>query len=154
MSNPIHVSETGRVRGLISGESPGFIQVQATRERGSRTQFRDRDRVAALRTMNAAGSMVYAIRTPDGLIKIGLSTDLATRRRHIGDEMLAVMFGDHVAEQAIHDQLSGHAHHGREWYYPTPEVLAVVNDMRARVGLEPLVDQPAYFRSSLTTRVA
>lgn len=47
--------------------------------------------------------------------------------------------GTYEDEQELHRQLADHLHHGREWYYPTPGVFAVVNDLRARLGQAPLV---------------
>lgn len=88
--------------------------------------------------MRAFGSVVYACRLPDGVIKIGHTGDLATRTRAIGGELLAFVPGTFDDEHAIHARLADHVHHGREWYFPTPGVLAVVNEMRARLGMEPV----------------
>jgi hypothetical protein len=102
---------------------------------------RNIDATAALRIVNLAGPVIYAARTRDGLIKIGVSAHMDTRLRQIGagnDDILGFTPGDRAAELAIHRRLTAHRHHGREWYYPTPGVLAVVNEMRAAMGLEPV----------------
>ena len=82
--------------------------------------------------------MLYAMRTPDGLIKIGITSDISHRRGQLSGEILGFTFGEQADELAIHHSLAAHVHHGREWYNPTPEVLAVVNEMRAGFDLDPL----------------
>lgn len=86
--------------------------------------------------------MIYAVRTTDGLIKIGHTTHLNNRMRSFGGlkHLLALKPGTRADELALHASLDGHAHHGREYYNPDPEVLAVVNDMRAAHGFAPLTN--------------
>lgn len=87
------------------------------------------------------GPVVYAARLPDRTIKIGYSTDVADRLNHLGcglAGLLALMPGTYEDEQAIHSGLIEHRARGREYYYPTPAVMAVVNDMRATFGMEPV----------------
>jgi len=73
------------------------------------------------------------------VVKIGHTTDLAARYRTLhATEVLAFTPGTLADEQALHDSLADHVHHGREWYYPTPGVMAVVNEMRDALGLEPV----------------
>lgn len=48
------------------------------------------------------------------------------------------MPGTREDEMAIHAILAEHRAHGNEYYHATPAVLAVINDMRARYGLEPI----------------
>ena len=96
--------------------------------------------IRALQANNA--SLIYAVRTRDGLIKIGCSTDLVTRLDHIKggvEEILALKPGTFADELAIHRSLRGHATEGREYYFPTPSVLRAVNAMRAPLGLDPIV---------------
>ena len=50
-------------------------------------------------------------------------------------ELLAFRVGAYEDEQAIHASLVEHRARAREYYNPTPEVLAVVNDMRNSLGL-------------------
>lgn len=91
-------------------------------------------RTAALRSI---GEVVYAVRCGDS-IKIGHTVNLAKRMNSLkATELLAFMAGTHEDEQALHSRLADHREHGREWYYPTPGVMAVVNEMRATLGLEP-----------------
>lgn len=89
-------------------------------------------RTQALKALIGDRSVVYAIRTPDGLIKVGCSASLWNRRRSLGAaaEILAFRFGDFDDEQAIHRALAEHRARGREYYHPTPAVMAMVNDMR------------------------
>lgn len=98
--------------------------------------LRDISRAAALR---AVGEVVYAARVGD-VVKIGHTVDLATRLRGLGVDAVVLAFapGSYADEQALHRRLADHLHHGREWYYPTPGVLRVVNELRAALGLEPV----------------
>lgn len=96
------------------------------------------DQYSALQTLGKLGAVVYAMRVTDGVIKIGHTSRPGKRRNEIAGEILAFRFGSRVDEQLIHASLKAHRHHGYEWYYPTPEVMAVVNDMRADLGMEPL----------------
>lgn len=91
------------------------------------------------------GPVIYAIRTGDDLIKIGYTTDLASRQRNFGKaqlgefgHILAARPGTRQDEQAIHQRLKGLAARGWEYYPWRPEVVAVVNEMRASLGLGPL----------------
>lgn len=93
-----------------------------------------RERNAALR---AFGEVVYAVRCGD-VVKIGHTTDLAVRLRQLHGEIIAFRQGTYDDEQTLHARLVDHLHHGREWYYPTPGVMAVVNEMRATIGLDPI----------------
>lgn len=89
--------------------------------------------------LRALGSVVYAVRVPGQVIKIGCTSDLATRAQALGaEEILAFKPGEYADEQLIHSGLVAHRHHGREYYHPTPEVLAVVNEMRDDLGLDPV----------------
>lgn len=91
--------------------------------------------------LNSLGSVVYALRTRDGLIKIGFTSRLGGRAGNLGgmDRLLAVRMGATVAdEQAIHDTLSGLAVRGREYYPPVPEVLHLVNEMRRKLRQPPI----------------
>jgi hypothetical protein len=106
--------------------------VESIKRRGSvRTQ--------AIHAMTGGEPVVYALRLLDGIIKIGCTRDLPKRRTaYDRSEILAFRFGDEQDEQAIHATLIPHRARGREYYHPTPEVLAVVNDMRSDFNLPPL----------------
>ena len=95
----------------------------------------NRDTIASLQ---GGRPMLYAMRVKGGLIKIGCSRNIGERRRNLTGELLAMAPGDFADELAIHQSLAGHAHHGREYYNPTPEVLAVVNELREYFKLDPL----------------
>lgn len=91
--------------------------------------------------LNSLGAGIYAVRTADGLIKIGQTSHLGNRIRSYGTgrELLAIRLGATFAdEQAIHESLAGHSVRGREWYAPAQPVLDVVNAMRADLGQEPI----------------
>jgi len=89
------------------------------------------------------GPVIYALRLDDGVIKIGFTTDLSDReitvRRQSGSEHSEVLafrlMGTYEDEQDIHAGLISHRAYGWEYYHPTPEVLDVVNAMRADIGL-------------------
>lgn len=102
-----------------------------------------RARNDALRALQgSADLLIYAVRTNDGLVKIGGSADIVNRLDHIKggvSEILAIKPGTRHEERDIHRALSGHATDGREYYLPTPSVLKVVNAMRAPLGLEPVI---------------
>lgn len=86
-----------------------------------------------------AESVIYAVQFPDGVIKIGCTTNLVRRRYgYRQHEILGFRPGDMAEEKAIHETLSPHLAWGREWYHPVPAVLDVVNGMRAHFNLEPL----------------
>lgn len=92
--------------------------------------------------LNGLGPVIYAVRLPDGLVKIGFTSTLARRCSQLGgmDGLLAVRLGaTYAEEQALHDSLAEHVAHGREFYHPTTEVLAVLNAMRDEIGMPPLV---------------
>jgi len=85
--------------------------------------------------------LIYAIRCPDGVIKIGHTRDLAARRRHFDTTpkaILAVQPGTYDDEQAVHARLSPSLARGREYYHPTSEVLAYVNGVRTTLGIDPV----------------
>lgn len=95
--------------------------------------------------MASLGSVIYAARlADDGFIKIGWTEHFAERLRFLKSynqqsvELLAFQFGDRDAEQAIHAALRAHVARGREYYLPTPEVLTVVNEMRADLNMPPI----------------
>lgn len=84
------------------------------------------------------GDVVYAVRCRDGAIKIGWTSNIRNRIRELRvplDGILALVPGTLEDEQAVHAGLVEHRAHGREFYHPTPEVIAVVNEMRATYNL-------------------
>ena len=91
------------------------------------------------------GSMLYAMRVDD-LIKIGWTSMLLTDRRDRIKtecsasvvEILAFTPGTRADERDLHHSLANSVKRGREWYHPTPEVMAVVNEWRAQWGRAPI----------------
>ena len=113
----------------------------ADHNRGHR-KTRSLSRSEALRIF---GSVVYAARLADGTIKIGWTEDFENRIRYLASatkqdvELLAFRAGTYEDEQAIHHSLAAHRIEGkREFYYPTAEVLRVVNDMRTALNMPPV----------------
>ena len=102
---------------------------------------RGRARGEALRSLIPHGEpVVYAIRLVDGVVKIGCTRNLPKRRAfYPGGEIIGFRFGDEDAERAVHARLRSSVARGREYYHLTPEVLAVVNEMREDFGLSPLI---------------
>jgi hypothetical protein len=106
----------------------------------SRHQYREVSLTAALRLL---GPVVYALRLDDGVIKIGYTTNLEDRRHTVckqsGSQSAEVLGfrigGTYAEEQAIHDSLRAHVAKRVEYYHPTAEVMAVVNDLRSTLDL-------------------
>jgi hypothetical protein len=96
-----------------------------------------REQTQAIALLTQGRPTVYALRMPDGVIKIGCSSDLARRRQRLGldSEILGFMHGDFETEAAIHSQLRPYRARGQEYYHPVPAVLAVVNEMRDQFNL-------------------
>lgn len=114
-------------------------EATATRSTGARVRTELNDRGRAIDALVQGRQVVYAFRLADGTIKIGCTSNLRARRNHyVGSDILGFMFGDYEDEQAIHVELVQHRARGHEYYHPTPEVLAVVNDMRDTFGLHRL----------------
>lgn len=105
-------------------------------------------RVSRNEALRSLGSVVYAARLKDGTVKIGYSENFADRLRSIksytgqGVELLAFRPGTYDDEQAIHAALSAFrapiTKYSREYYMPAPDVLAVVNEMRSDLGMDPI----------------
>jgi hypothetical protein len=86
------------------------------------------------------GEVIYALACPDGLIKIGHTSNLMDRRRQhraAFEDIIAVLPGSYDDEQLIHNSLRDHVARGREYYHPTFDVLAFVNEIRDRAGIPP-----------------
>lgn len=89
--------------------------------------------------MQGADHLLYAIRMGDGTIKIGCTSDLARRRKQLSGEVVAFVTGSFDDEAALHSCLpDADRAHGREYYWPSPAVLSVVNQWREAFGLEPV----------------
>lgn len=98
--------------------------------------------------LRALGPVIYFVRTWDGVVKIGFTTNLDARRNNLGirvDMILAWMPGTLDLEQSLHSRLVRHRARGREYYRPRPEILDEVNYVRTHLGLDPV--GPEHFRS-------
>lgn len=88
-------------------------------------------------------SFVYAAITREGAVKVGVSTNLMNRKKNIEfggtSHFIAMRPGDRADEKDLHRRLAEHRIAGtREYYYPYPEILPVINEMREWMGLRPL----------------
>lgn len=81
---------------------------------------------------------VYFIRVGQ-LIKIGYTSDFNRRMKSYPPdvELLAHYHGTYADEQQTHQLLTVHRANRREWYNPTPEVMAAVDDAKRRHESEP-----------------
>lgn len=95
-------------------------------------------RQALLLLQQANASLLYAMRTDDRLVKIGCSSNLAQRHYEFGFKFLAIQVGTFEDEAALHQRLRSQVARGQEFYHPTPEVLRIVNEMRASIGQKSL----------------
>jgi hypothetical protein len=99
--------------------------------------------LAAHGARESLGEVVYAIRTPDGLIKIGSTTHLGRRlinlKSQFGEhEFLCFQPGSLADEKAIHIRWRKYRAHGKEWYHPAPEILDWINENRQALGRDPV----------------
>jgi hypothetical protein len=95
--------------------------------------------LAAHGARESLGEVVYAIRTTDGLIKIGSTTHLGRRlinlKSQFGEhELLCFRSGTLADEKALHTKWRAHRAQGREWYHPAPEILDWINESRMALG--------------------
>lgn len=88
--------------------------------------------------ISESAGVVYFIRVGE-LIKVGFSSDLGQRMRSYPPdaELLACYTGSFAEEQRWHKLLTVHRANRREWYHPTAEVMAAVEDAKARQADEP-----------------
>lgn len=99
---------------------------------------------AASKRLAVLSSVLYAVAIGDGTIKIGYTTDVVRRldklRSTSGEpcRLLAIHLGTMDDERELHRSLRDHRSHGREYYHPHPEVLALVDQWRLALGQAPL----------------
>lgn len=96
------------------------------------------ERRAAIQAVQAGRSMIYAAELQGDIVKIGCTRNVYARMSTLQGELLAFQFGSYEDEQALHRDLRPHLAHGREYYYRTGRVMAVVNGMRSDYGLPAL----------------
>ena len=101
---------------------------------------------AASKRLAALGTVLYAVAVGDDTIKIGYTADVVRRLDHLRSEtreecrLLAIRFGSMDDEREVHQSLAAFRSHGREYYHPHPEVLALVDQWRQAMGQAPLAD--------------
>lgn len=83
---------------------------------------------------------LYAVHLDDGTIKIGHTRKLDRRLAKLGGikNLLALKPGTRQDENEIHQQLQPHRAHHREYYEPTKEVFALINQWRTGMNLKPI----------------
>ena len=84
------------------------------------------------------GNCIYAVRTPDGLIKIGYTSNLDGRIRQFGSrwaDVLLALPGSLDSESELHIRFKPYLARGREYYFPCAEILDWVNGERDRLGV-------------------
>lgn len=121
MAKPISSNKTGRSSGAVRG----IVSDRTTSRR---------------QAMDELPPVVYAARLRDGTIKIGWSAHLYRRLERLGGgtQLLGFKYGTLTDESAIHATLRDSRARGREYYRPTIQVIAVVNEMRQSNGLSPI----------------
>lgn len=86
--------------------------------------------------------VVYYLRNREDLLKIGYTTDLANRRRQHGvpwSNILAITPGTLRDERTIHFRFARYVARGVEYYYPVAPMFDHIDQVRAAVGLSPMV---------------
>lgn len=84
------------------------------------------------------GPCVYAVRTPERLIKIGFTTNLDRRIRQFGSvwaDVLIALPGTLEDEAALHARFEPYLARGREYYYPCREIVEWIDQERSRLGV-------------------
>lgn len=87
------------------------------------------------------GPVVYFIRCDDGLIKVGHTVHLETRKRAFGsgwEHILALMPGTRADERSWHERFASHLARGREYFHPHQDLLDAINEIRDRMGVQPI----------------
>lgn len=89
-------------------------------------------RAQALRSLPP---VVYFMRMPDGIIKIGHSSSLNYRVHALRGRLLGFVPGTREDETRHHQRVRHLLHHGREWFSPGPDLCEYINQVRAELGL-------------------
>lgn len=85
------------------------------------------------------GACVYAVRTPDRLIKIGFTTNLGQRIRAFGSvwsDVLLALPGDKATEKELHTRFERYRARGAEYYFPCRELVEWIEGERERMGIQ------------------
>lgn len=97
----------------------------------------------ASQRLAALGTVLYAVEIGDE-IKIGYTANVVRRIDKLRStsrepcRLLAIRFGTMDDEREVHQSLAAFRSHGREYYHPHPEVLALVDQWRQAMGQAPL----------------
>lgn len=100
-------------------------------------------RGAQIDAMAQLDSVVYAVLTLDGLVKIGRSENLRERMKFYrisGRDMtrLLVVFPGSLPEERMAQRVvAAHLARGKEYFHPHPDVIRWVNESRDRMGVPP-----------------
>lgn len=89
------------------------------------------------RLLRDLGPVIYYLRV-GALVKIGYTGDLAQRIRDYPPDVKLLAWRTNATfemEQEIHAALTAHTAARVEWYYPTPEIIAVINQARIDCGI-------------------
>lgn len=104
--------------------------------------------------------MLYAAITRELAIKVGVSVNIASRKNGIKfggvERFIAFHPGGYPEERKVHASLAEFRIPGtREYYYPDPGILPVINTMREWMGIRPLRrrDLPRPARCTFHARV-
>ena len=94
---------------------------------------RDRDIRDAMAEL---GDVVYFVRIANE-VKIGYTSNIHQRRNHFGirnEDILAVLPGGRDEERRHHELFAADRVHG-EYFNPSPQLLAYINDIRGACGV-------------------
>lgn len=108
---------------------------------GRLTPWEDTRKPSLTQLSRLIGACVYFIRCEDGTIKIGHTTNIAARKRKFGsgwEHILAIVPGTIDDEHALHGRFAEHLAHGQEYFHPVPELIEHINEIRERMGVEPI----------------
>jgi hypothetical protein len=81
---------------------------------------------------------VYFMRR-ERLIKIGTTTDVRRRAAELNATVLVKCPGSYSEEKQLHARFATHRRHG-EWFEPAPELMQLINAIRAEQGLPKIPD--------------
>lgn len=81
---------------------------------------------------------VYFMRR-ERLIKIGTTTNVRRRAAELNATVLARCPGSYSEEKQLHAKFAAHRRHG-EWFEPAPELMRLINAIRAEQSLPPIPD--------------
>jgi len=126
--------------GNPTGEYDYKAPATGTRSSGQQRSLAEKvEQTRAIRALvDGFDTMLYAARMPDGTIKIGCTSDLASRFRYLRamhGVMVGFIPGSFDDEADIHSLLKPYLAMGQEWYHPAPQVIDTVNQMRDRYDL-------------------